>query len=127
MHPSYDGCREPAQNYNGLSCNKCVCNPNDRSCKVLSASPHGNQKTYGVRHLIYDQDTSHLPVCALCLKEDERMLMSLKKPSHCDFRKCPDKIEFEDQCFSPNSCDCFCFRAVNLLDECPDVKPQWLE
>ena len=120
---SFDGCRDPKDTYNGLTCKKGCCKSTMYSkCTHFSRSK-GSNWFNGQGDCPTDMEKC--PKCASCFTRDEEELMSIHPPKKCSYSDCPNMDQM-DACRNPKSCECFCSRAKDLMLSCPNVKPKWL-
>ena len=127
MHPSYFGCRQPIEHFNGLSCKGCYRHSGfgDDNCTYFSGDFKHNW--YHTQTMCkYGPDPERTPKCASCFSRDENELMSLNQPLNCEYKNCHSVTIGGDPCYNPTSCECFCRNALYLLKICPAAKPKWL-
>ena len=124
QHNSFDGCRNPNEIYNGLSCKTC-CIFKGGNCTWAWAEgqyPPGGSGWYNSA----GNCKAGCPKCAKCSTRNEQGLKSIRPPANCSFSDCATIKYGIDPCFYFGSCACFCRRATSLLRACPDVKTNWM-
>lgn len=116
-----DGCRAPTEVYDGVSCESC-CDQNMDDCIEHS----GDEWYNSVRFLPNADCPTACPRCASCSIRAEENLKALAVPPQCNPADCADMNIGIDPCFARDSCECFCETANNLLENCPQITPDWL-
>ncbi|MGC4090386.1 MAG: hypothetical protein QM756_21410 [Polyangiaceae bacterium] len=106
------GCRSPSE----PGCEFCYFAYESGICvQRLGASSDDTDATYAGALTIIGPCPTGGPSCASCSKADERHLRTDKPPASC---ACNGSYGV-DPCFTPTSCDCFCFGRDAHLKACP--------